>query len=131
MAGTVTIAYSDSRPGVHSVIWTWTSDASGDVNGTDTKALSGRAIRFVTNPGATAPTDNYDVVVNDSDGADVAAGCLADRDTANTEQAVPIVETVKGASTYATSAAVFDGPLSLVVTNAGNAKQGVLTMYYE
>ena len=74
MAGTVVITYSETRSPVRSVTWTWTSDASGDVNGTDTKSLSGRAIRFVTNPGATAPTDNYDIVVNDVDGADVAAG---------------------------------------------------------
>jgi hypothetical protein len=130
MAGSVTITYSETRPGIKSVTWAWTSDASGDVSGTDTKALTGEAVRFVTNPGATAPTDNYDIVVNDADGADIAAGCLANRDTANTEQAVPIVETTVGANTYGTSAAAFDGPLSLVVSNAGNAKQGALTMYY-
>jgi hypothetical protein len=130
-AGTVAITYSESRPGVRSVIWTWTSDASGDVNGADTKALSGKALRFVTNPGATAPSDNYDIVVNDADGVDIAAGSLGNRDTATSEQAVPIVETVVGANTYGSREVAFDGPLSLVVTNAGNAKQGVMTMYYE
>jgi hypothetical protein len=130
MAGTVSITYSETRAGVRSVTWAWTSDASGDASGTDTKFLSGQVVRFVTNPGATAPTDNYDIVINDGDGVDIAAGCLANRDTANSEQAVPIVETTVGANTYGTSAAAFDGPLSLVVSNAGNAKDGTLTMYY-
>jgi hypothetical protein len=74
----------------------------------------------VTNPGATAPTDNYDIVVNDADGVDVAAGVLANRDTANSEQAYEASAT----------AHAFDGPLSLVVSAAGDSKQGVLTMYY-
>lgn len=38
-----------------------------------------------TNPGATAPTDNYDITLIDSDGADLAGGTLMNRDTATTE----------------------------------------------
>lgn len=120
MAGSVTITYSSTRPAMKSVTWTWTSDASGDVSGTDTKTLSGEAVKWVTNPGAAAPTDDYDVVVNDEDSADVAVGVLADRDTANTEAAYP------AANTYH----AFDSKLSIVVSNAGNAKGGTLTMFY-
>lgn len=130
MAGSVTITYSQTRPGMKSVTWAWTSDASGDVSGTNTVYLSGQAIRFVTDPGATAPTDNYDIVVNDQHGLDIAAGRLANRDTANTEEAFPIQEVTIGANTYVVSGATFDGPLSLVVSNAGNAKQGTLVMFY-
>ena len=39
----------------------------------------------ITNPGTTAPTDDYDITVTDSDGNDLAEGALADRDEANTE----------------------------------------------
>jgi hypothetical protein len=120
MAGSVSITYSNTRAGAKSVSWSWTSDASGDVSGTDTAYISGTALRWVTNPSSTAPSDNYDIVVNDTDGVDVAAGVLANRDTSNSEAAYP------AANTYH----VFDGPLSLVVSNAGNAKLGVLTMYY-
>lgn len=120
MAGTVVITYSEARPGIRSVKWAWTSDASGDVSGTDTKAISGQALRWVTNPGSTAPTDNYDIVVNDIDGADVAGGVLANRDTANTEAAYPAADTYH----------CFDGPLSLVISAAGDSKVGTLTMYY-
>lgn len=38
-----------------------------------------------TNPGAVAPTDNYDLVINDADGKDIAGGLLANRDLTNTE----------------------------------------------
>lgn len=128
MAGTVTVTYNETRT-VKSVIWAWTSDASGDVSGTDTKPISGEILRVVTNPSATAPSDNYDVVINDADGVDVAGGVLANRDTSNSEQIVPVIETVVGSNTYASRVFV-DGPLSLVVSNAGNAKQGVVTLYY-
>lgn len=120
MAGSVTISYSETRPGMKFVRWTWTSDSSGDVSGTDTKLLAGQALRWATNPSATAPTDNYDIVVNDADALDVSVGVLANRDTANSENAYPAADTYH----------VFDGALSLVVSNAGNAKEGVLTMYY-
>lgn len=39
-----------------------------------------------TNPGTTAPTDDYDIAITDADGFDVAGGLLANRDTANTEK---------------------------------------------
>lgn len=121
MAGSCTVTYGEARPGVKSITWDWVSDASGNVSGTDTRAVSGEALRWVTKPSASvAPTDNYDIVVNDADGADVAAGVLANRDTANTENAFPAAGTFHA----------FAGPLSLVVSNAGNAKAGTLTMYY-
>jgi hypothetical protein len=43
--------------------------------------------RAYTNPdGTTAPTDNYDIAINDEWGVDMANGDLADRDTANNER---------------------------------------------
>lgn len=49
-----------------------------------------------TNPGSTAPTDNYDIVLNDVDGGDVAGALLANRHTTTTQlvnlgTAIPIV----------------------------------------
>lgn len=127
MAGTVTVAYSRQR-GLQEVTWTWTSDASGDVSGTDTQPVTGEIVRVVTNPSATAPSDNYDLVINDADGVDVLAGAGQNRDTATSEQSVPIIETLVGANPYGERVFV-DGVLSLVVSNAGNAKSGVVTMY--
>ena len=117
MAGTVTITYEDHAT-IKVVTWAWTSDASGDVSGADTKVLSGVALRCTTDPdGSAAPTDNYDIVVNDSLGGDVVGGALANRDTLDSESA-------------AVTGGAFSGVLSLVVSTAGNAKKGVLRMYY-
>ena len=121
MAGSATITYS-SHDTIKYVQWSWTSDASGDMSGTDTVVVSGVALRYATNPGSTAPTDNYDIVVNDEDGIDIAAGGLANRDTSNSEQVLTGGDAKDGAA--------FIGKLSLVVSNAGNAKEGVLRMYY-
>uniref|UniRef100_A0A6M3XKN4 Uncharacterized protein n=1 Tax=viral metagenome TaxID=1070528 RepID=A0A6M3XKN4_9ZZZZ len=120
MAGTVTITYS--TPGAHIkwAKWAWTSDASGDVSGTDTKSLDGKALSWVTNPdGTDVPTTLYDIVVNDADGADVAAAGLANRSA------------TAGEKVNADPPQAFNGALSLVVAAAGNAKKGTLTMYYE
>lgn len=121
MAGSVTITYSDHAT-IKYVQWAWTSDASGDVSGTDTKVVAGAALRYATNPGSTAPTDDYDIVINDEDSIDITAGGLADRDTSNSEQLLTGGDAKDGAA--------FMGKLSLVVSNAGNAKEGVLRMYY-
>lgn len=126
--GVQTITYARPR-GIGQVSWAWTSDASGNVSGVDTESITGEILRVVTNPGATAPTDNYDVVVNDADGVDVLAGTGANRDTATSEQAIPIIETTVGANTYGYRVVV-DGPLTLGITNAGATKQGTVTLYY-
>jgi len=121
MAGSVTITYS-SHETVKYVQWSWTSDASGDVSGTDTTLVSGQVLRWATNPGSTAPSANYDIVVNDEDSIDIAAGGLVNRHTSTSEQVLTGGDAKDGAA--------FMGALSLVVSNAGNAKEGVLRMYY-
>jgi len=121
MAGSVTISYVEHQT-VKYVQWSWTSDGSGDVSGTDTKVLSGQVLRWATNPSSTAPSANYDIVVNDDDAIDIAAGGLANRHTSNSEQVLTGGDAKDGAA--------FMGKLSLVVSNAGSAKEGVLRMYY-
>ena len=85
MAGSVTISY-ESHESVKYVEWTWTSDGSGDVSGTDTESVNGQVLRWATNPSSTAPSANYDIVVNDEDGIDLAAGGLANRHKSSSEQ---------------------------------------------
>ena len=105
--------------GMKVVRTSWISDAGGDASET-TPVISGRVMRVVTNPGgAAAPTDDYDVVINDVDGVDVMAGALADRDTADTEQVIP------------DPPVAVDGALTVVVSNAGNAKDGDVVIYYQ
>lgn len=119
MAQACTITES-FRLGIRKITFSWTSDASGDVNGTtgstaSIEKVTGTIARLVTNPGATAPTDNYDIVLNDEDGADVLGGTGANRDTAVSESLNPNV--------------LVDNVLTLVVSNAGDSKVGTVVLY--
>lgn len=120
MAGTVTITEELAGP-VKKIKWVWVSDGSGDVNGTATSnTYNGTAIRLVTVPagGGSAPTDNYDVRVNDDDSTDVLMGGGVDRDTANTEQVLA-----------SSLGAVANDKLTLVVSGAGASKGGTVYLY--
>ena len=108
---------------VKKVTWAWTSAADGSVGAaavstTTTNAYSGKIERLVTDPGATAPTDNWDLVINDEDGTDVLAGAGANRDTANTEQVLA-----------ASVGIVANDTLTMLVTNAGSGKTGTVYVY--
>lgn len=119
MAGTVTVA-ERTHTSVKKITWTWTSDASGNADLVTTQAYDGVIQRLVTVPagGGSAPTDNYDIAINDGDSFDVLLGAGANRDTANTEQVA------------SSSLGVVAGDkLTLQVSNAGNAKGGVTHLY--
>lgn len=118
MAGTVTIT-EETFGSVKKITFAWTSDASGNATGTTSNAYSGAIERLVTVPdGTDAPTDSYDVVVNDEDGNDVLMGAGADRDTANTEQVLA-----------SSLGIVANDKLALSVSNAGSAKSGTAYVY--
>lgn len=117
MAGTVTTAEINFAS-VKKITFAWTSSAGGAADATTSNAYDGKLIGFSTDPGATAPTDNYDVAITDADGHDVLLGAGADRDTANTEH---VAEASLGA--------VAGSKLTLAVTNAGNAKEGVAIVW--
>jgi len=118
MAGTVT-ATELTRSSVKKLTFAWTSSAGGAADGTSTSAFDGKIIGFTTIPdGVAAPTDNYDVVLNDADGHDVLLGAGLNRDTANTEHV-----------TEGSLAGVANSKLTLGVTNAGNAKSGTVIVY--
>jgi hypothetical protein len=53
--------------------------------------LYGFCVKVLTNPGAVAPTDNYDLTCIGDDGEDLFCGAGIDRDTANTEQFAPVI----------------------------------------
>jgi len=98
----------------------WTSDsATGAVSGTTTNSYDGRILGAITVPdGVAAPTDDYDIAVNDSDGVDVALGALGNRDETNTEYVAE-----------ASMAAVAHSKLTVAVTAAGNSKKGTLYLF--
>lgn len=119
MAGTVTV--TEERYGsLKKVSFAWTSDGSGNADGATTNAYNGAIERLVTVPATagSAPSDNYDVTVVDEDGVDVLMGAGVDRDTATAEQ---VLASALGC--------VANDVLTLHVTNAGNAKSGVVHVY--
>lgn len=116
MAGTVTVTESIFAP-VKKIKWAWTSSAGGEADKVTTNAYFGQVIALVTDPGSTAPDDDYDITITDVEGYDVMQGAGLNRDTSNTETAVP------------TATSVAFGTLTLNVTNAGAAKQGVAILY--
>lgn len=90
MAGTTTTTHQKVGH-VRRVIVDFVADAAdGSVPDTILPAFEGRIAELTTNPGAVAPTDNYDLTLIDDEGSDRLQGLGANRDTANTET-VPIV----------------------------------------
>lgn len=118
MAGTVT-ATEKTYANVKKLSFSWSSDSAGDATKTTSETYNGRVLALLTDPdGDDAPTDNYDVVINDSDSHDILLGAGADRDEANTEY---VTESSLGA--------VSDSVLSLSVSNAGSGKAGVVAIW--
>lgn len=52
--------------------------------------LEGRLVELITNPGAVGPTDNYDITLEDADGADRLQGGGLNRDITLTEQVAAV-----------------------------------------
>lgn len=119
--------------GVRKVIATWTSDdATGAVTGT-TSRIVGSLVKAVTDPGAAAPTDNYDIDITDDYSVNVLAACktgLGNRDTANTEETYFFLLNADTSPLSMPQQPVVCSPLTISITNAGNSKNGVLVLFY-
>ncbi len=118
MAGTVTTT-EITHTSAKKITFAWTSSSGGAADATTTNAFDGKVVGLTTDPdGTDAPTDNYDIVINDADGHDVLLGAGANRDTLDTEH---VAEANLGA--------VAGSKLTLAITTAGNAKKGVVIMW--
>lgn len=126
-AGSIVESHSKTRT-IRRLVLAWTSSAGGAVQEIPSEAISGELLRVVFAPGAggVQPTDNYDVTLLDEDGFDVLGALGANRSNATKQQLVPLT----GDGTTTNQRVVVDGPLTLTVANAGNAKQGTVTLYY-
>ena len=102
------------------IIWSFTSSAGGAAS-EQTKKVSGKAKRMVTNPDNTdTPSANWDLTITDEDGVDILEGEGANRDPAG-------AGTSEG---YAfTISELIASKLTFTVANAGNAKKGVVKLY--
>jgi hypothetical protein len=119
-----TVAHGEN---VKKLSTSWTSDGSGA--STTTLSFAGRILRVVTDPGATAPTDDYDVTLVDEYGLDLLMGRGVNRDTTNSEHFCPGFTTTDGTNTTVIPVTHY-GTATLTIANPGSAKVGVVVIYY-
>jgi hypothetical protein len=102
---------------------------SGDgsfADATVTAKIEGRLLDLATNPGGTAPDDNYDVSIEDQHGHDVLETVGANRHTTNTQK-VPVV--YSGTSLHPTVDE--SDTLTLKISgNSTNSATTVIELYY-
>lgn len=142
MAGSsMTFAYDDGvpdafnlMPGIRRLVCDFvTDDSAGTASGV-TKKICGEVVKVVTDPGAAAPTANWDIVVTDENGLSPFAKCqnaarLLARHTTSTEEDYLYIlnadSTPIGVSLYP----VVCGELTVAVANGGNSKTGRIVLY--
>mgnify|MGYP001428746427 CR=1 FL=1 len=91
--------------------------------------LHGKVLCIDTDPGATAPSDNWGCVLTNASGADaLGAAISANRDTANSERTWPIVTI--GALVTPVQAPVF-GLHTLTCAAMGDSKVATVTLTVE
>lgn len=131
MAGTVTITreeikFPKTSRILSKIIIDWVADASdGSVPDTAIDGLYGYLLKAITNPGSTAPTDNYDIILKDPDDSsiDAANSLLLNRDTANSEVVYPYV-------TSAVTPVILNGSYTFSLSNNSvNSATGRLILY--
>ena len=105
------------------ITWSFTTDASGNVTEETTATINGQISRVAFNPDNTdTPTTLWDFTLKDEDGIDLLCGDGADRDAADSgasEQVAPCPP-----------CPAVKSKLTFTVANGGNAKKGVVIVYY-
>jgi len=126
-AGTVTQTDVQIYPNTRALTFTCTADAEAHTYPVTASNvdIDGYVFLVVTNPsGVTAPTDNYDITLTDSNGVDIMGGELLNRDETNSEQAVPLIDGVFGSR-------FVKGPLTITITNdLVDSAVTVVTVFY-
>ena len=121
MAGSIATVTS-THNGVSKYEMTCTSDASGDVNVDAIPMVQGEIISVLYSPGGTTPSDNYDLVMKDSNAVDILTGTGANLSNSTHTQVVPALSTYFPVFIEA-------GSYDLVVENLGNAKGCIVTVF--
>ena len=96
-----------------------------DIYRTEVESVEGQHLLDKSFPsGSTAPTDNYDITIEDSDGVDVLGGAGANRDAANTERVMPLYGTTP-------HPCPINGALTVKIAgNIVNAATGKIKLYF-
>ena len=93
--GSCVVTYPDATSQIQKILVTCTGGTAGEAGtGSDTTIIPKRGWIFLaeTDPGGTAPTSNYDIVINNAAGVDVMGGALMNRHTSNSEKATPALQ---------------------------------------
>ncbi len=125
---TFTTRYRAADSDVVRITIDWTSHTDGTVTQAFPKAYSGIIERVTFNPGATAPTANYDVTITDDQGFDVLGGQGANLSATVTTSVKPGIPFKDGTTTHVAEICV-DDTLTLNITNAGDSKVGAIVVY--
>ncbi len=133
MAGTVTetvtqetISQTGTPKFVKKVSYAFTADAADGSLPALSTTLKGWLIKAVTVPGGTAPTDNWDVALNDPDSStlDALGGALGNRDTVTPEQVYPVLGATPAVPLF------LCGTYSLAISgNSVNSATGTIIFY--
>lgn len=111
-----------------------TDDAAGTATITLRK-ISGELIKIITDPGASAPTANWDVIVTDGEGVNVLGKCmnaatLIARHTSNTEETYLYLQEASVTPVGIGAFPVVCDQLTVALDNAGNAKTAQVILFY-
>lgn len=119
----VTITQDSVFYPIQKISWDWLSASDGTVSSAASGWYCGKIVKvsLASDASPSAPTDGYDVTIEDGDGLDVLSGNGADVTAAAT---VYINDPTK-------MLWVRSGTLTLKVTNAGAEKGGVVTLYIQ
>jgi len=126
-ASSCTIDYQNI-PGGKILVFSWTAHTTGAFTAVETTAIiHGYITEVITDPGATAPTDDYDITLTCTTmgGLDLMGTALTNRDTTTTEVAVPYfsAQNIYGWSRV-------DGKITLNITNnSTNAGNGTVYVF--
>jgi hypothetical protein len=126
MAGSIALTTSDLGGGITKYSIAWTSDASGNVNGSSLALKRGRLlqVKFVPTNGGTEPSNDYSVALLDADGVDVLAGKGASLSNTAASIAVPVVSSTSPAFIDSTL-----GNFTPTVSAAGNVTNGRIDLF--
>lgn len=123
-----TVTYEETGP-INTIKVAWLSDDAAGTFTATTKIISGALLVGITDPGATAPTDDYDVTIKDDEGLDVLDNCyddLVDRDTADSER----VDFFLTGAINVAARPVVNSKLTIAGAACGNAKLGQVIIHW-
>ena len=127
-AGTVVITDKKVSKDVTEVTFTWIADASAHTvpDTSTTNEYNGYIVLAVINPGSTSPTADYDVDIDNADGADTFGEALEDLSATLSEIRLPKPDGTNFAPCWVSGKLTFQ-----LSGNSVNSANGVVKIYID